>query len=39
VRIREINEFEVQELTVGDVKKAMRNLKELTRWLELVEYK
>ena len=26
VRIREINDFEVEELNIGDVKKAMRNL-------------
>jgi hypothetical protein len=26
VRIREINEFEVEELTIEDVKMAMRNL-------------
>jgi len=30
-------EFEVKELTIEDVKKAMRNLKN-TRQLELVEY-
>jgi len=35
---REINEFEVEELTIDDVKKTMRNLEKLTRRLELVEY-
>jgi hypothetical protein len=34
---REMIEFEVKELTIEDVKKAMRNLKN-TRQLELVEY-
>ena len=34
---REINEVEVEELTIEDVKKAMRILK-ITRWLELMGY-
>ena len=33
----EISEVEVEELTIEDVKKAIRNLK-ITRWLELMEY-
>jgi len=38
VRIGETNEFEVEELTIEDVKKAMRDFKKITRQLLLVEY-
>ena len=38
IRNREINESEVEELTIEDGKKTMRNLKKITWRLELVEY-
>jgi hypothetical protein len=34
---KEINEFEVEEITIDDVERAIRNLK-TTRQLELMEY-
>ena len=34
---KEIGEVEVEELTIEDVKKAIRNLK-ITGWLELMEH-